>query len=121
VEYSTFRDTYLPYLKQGYSIYFSMGNHVIKLVALMDDYMVVDDPYGCLCNDDVLKKRSIDNTGVYCSSSRKMSCCQHTTAYVSPCKTNDTSGKNNPGHHCRWNASGVTPIKLYNIQVVGLK
>lgn len=50
-----------------------------------------------------------------------MSCCQHTTAYVSPCKTNDTSGKNNPGHHCRWNASGVTPIRLYNIQVVGLK
>lgn len=79
------------------------------------------DPYGCLCNDDVLKKRSIDKTGVYCSSSRKMSCCQHTTTYVSPCKTNDTSGKNNPGHHCRWNASGVTPIKLYNIQVVGLK
>lgn len=65
--------------------------------------------------------RSIDKTGVYCSTSRKMSCCQHTTAYVSPCKTNDTRGKNNPGHHCRWNASGVTPIKLYNIQVVGLK
>lgn len=50
VAYSVFRDNVLPELKKGNAVYFSMGQHVIRLVAVFDDYMVVDDPFGCLCD-----------------------------------------------------------------------
>lgn len=34
-----------------------MGQHVIRLVAVFDDYMVVDDPFGCLCDGYELYRR----------------------------------------------------------------
>ncbi len=57
VAYSVFRDNVLPELKKGNAVYFSMGQHVIRLVAVFDDYMVVDDPFGCLCDGYELYRR----------------------------------------------------------------
>ena len=98
-----------------------MGQHVVRLVALYDDYMVVDDPYGCLCSDESLQKRSKNGTGVYCNNSRKMDCCSHNKAYDANCSTNSRSQSANKGRHCKWRKSGVNKIRIYNICKLTLK
>jgi len=119
--YESFKARILPYLKEGDAIYFSMGQHVVRLVALYDDYMVVDDPYGCLCSDESLQKRSKNGTGVYCNNSRKMDCCSHNKAYDANCSTNSRSQSANKGRHCKWRKSGVNKIRIYNICKLTLK
>ena len=119
--YESFKARILPHLKEGAAIYFSMGSHVVRLVALYDDYMVVDDPYGCLCSDESLKKRSRYRKGVYCNNSRKMDCCSHNKAYDANCSTNSRSQSANKGRHCKWSKSGVNKITIYNICKLTLK
>ena len=119
--YETFKNRILPSLMEGAAIYFSMGAHIIRLVAMYDDYMVVDDPFGCLCSDESLIKRYTNAGGVYCNKKRKMDCCSHVTPFDKNCKTNSRDLSSNKGHNCKWNKTGVDKIVIKNIGKLTLK
>lgn len=101
-------------------ITFSMGNHIVRLVEITSDGVVVDDPYGRLsCKDDIVSRQD-KMSNVYCSNSKgHASCCNATTAYKSPCKTNSISNMSNtPGKHCFWSKESINELKIYNILIV---
>jgi len=117
--FSLLKEKLLPYLRKGDMVTFSMGNHIVRLVEFTDEGIVVDDPYGCLsCKDDLVSRQD-KMSNVYCNSKGHASCCNATTAYKSPCKTNSISNMSNtPGKDCFWSKESVNELNIYNILIV---